>query len=417
MKRKGTFREVSSTRHTAVSLFTGAGGLDLGLEAAGFSLRLCVENDSDCRETLRVNRPKWRLAEPGDIHRLKPRDLRSQAQVAKKEVALLAAGPPCQPFSKSGFWRNGDSSRLADPRAETLQKTMDVIASLLPKVVLIENVQGLGYRDKDEGLALIHRGFEEVNAAHRVRYYPQTLSLNAAHFGVPQMRERLFILANRGGARLELPQATHGAANGAPLPRGIQPYRTAWDAIGDLDGLQTPPELAPTGKWAKLLPSIPEGWNYLWHTPRAGGEPLFGWRTRYWSFLLKLSKDQPSWTIQAKPGPSTGPFHWRNRKLTVRELCRLQTIPDDYEIRGGITSRQRQVGNAVPPAIGELLGLEIRRQFFGVAARRHLRLIPTRRADCPDPERRRKVPKEFLHLRKNHKDHPGTGKGPGAKRR
>ena len=81
------------------------------------------------------------------------------------------------------------------------------------------------------------------------------------------------------------------------------------------------------GKWADLLPTIPEGQNYLWHTNRGGGSQLFGWRTRYWSFLLKLAKNLPSWTIQAHPGSSIGPFHWRNRKLSVPEMCRLQTFP------------------------------------------------------------------------------------------
>ena len=83
-----------------------------------------------------------------------------------------------------------------------------------------------------------------------------------------------------------------------------------------------------------LLPTIPEGQNYLWHTERGGGEPLFGWRRRYWSFLLKLAKDLPSWTIQAQPGPATGPFHWDNRRLSVREMARMQTFPDNVVIKG-----------------------------------------------------------------------------------
>ena len=108
-------------------------------------------------------------------------------------------------------------------------------------------------------------------------------------------------------------------------------------------------------------------------------QPLFGWRTKFWSFLLKLAKDRPSWTIQAEPGPATGPFHWKSRLLSIEELCRLQTFPRGYEIQGDRRSAQRQVGNAVPSAIAELLGLEIRRQFFGERVRRTLRLLPTRR--------------------------------------
>jgi DNA (cytosine-5)-methyltransferase 1 len=100
-----------------LSLFTGAGGLDIGLEAAGFESRLCVEMDDDARATLRRNRPLWKLATPGDIHEHSAEDLVSMAGLEKGEVDLLAGGPPCQPFSKSGYWLTGGSRRLDDPRA------------------------------------------------------------------------------------------------------------------------------------------------------------------------------------------------------------------------------------------------------------------------------------------------------------
>jgi DNA (cytosine-5)-methyltransferase 1 len=123
-----------------LSLFSGAGGLDLGLEAAGFETRLCVELDSDARSTLKLNRPNWRLAAPGDIHDIEPSDLLAQAEMAAGEVELLAGGPPCQPFSKSGYWANGDSRRLRDPRANTLRAYLDVVEIARPRVLLLENV-------------------------------------------------------------------------------------------------------------------------------------------------------------------------------------------------------------------------------------------------------------------------------------
>jgi DNA (cytosine-5)-methyltransferase 1 len=228
------------------------------------------------------------------------------------------------------------------------------------------------------------------------------------------MRERLFLIATIDGRSLQLPSPTHGEGD------CLESYRTAWDAIGHLDHETWFPELDPSGQWAALLPSIPEGQNYLWHTPRneeKGSEPLFGWRTRYWSFLLKLAKNKPSWTIQAAPGPATGPFHWRSRLLSTEELCRLQTFPNGYEIIGTRPSAHRQVGNAVPSAIAELLGLEIRRQLFDERVRRTLRLTPTARTDCPSPIRPARVPRQYLHLRRRHREHPGTGLGPGARRR
>lgn len=401
-------------RHTVLSLFTGAGGMDVGLEAAGFEPTLCVEVDADSRTTLKQNRPGWRLADPGNIHQLQPDEILRQAGIKPGELGLLAGGPPCQPFSKSAYWANGNGSRMQDPRALTLRAYLLVVEAALPEVLLLENVKGLAYRGKDEGISLLRRELAAINRRQGTSYVLQEIHVNTAGYGVPQMRERLFLVATIDGRSLAFPSPTHGEGN------GLEPYRTAWDAIGHLDKETWPPELNPTGQWAALLPSIPEGHNYLWHTPRneaKGSQALFGWRTRYWSFLLKLAKNKPSWTIQAEPGPATGPFHWRSRLLSIQELCLLQTFPEGYEIVGTRRSAHRQVGNAVPSAIAELMGLEIRRQLFGERVRRSLRLIPPERSGCPPPLRSARVPKQYLHLRGSHRDHPGSGLGPGARER
>jgi DNA (cytosine-5)-methyltransferase 1 len=154
-----------------------------------------------------------------------------------------------------------------------------------------------------------------------------------------------------------------------------------------------------TGKWADLLASIPEGQNYLWHTDRGGGKPLFGWRRRYWSFLLKLAKGRPSWTIQAQPGPATGPFHWRNRKLSAAELSRIQTFPDGliYDCRHADV--QKLIGNAVPSALAEALAREIARQLLGSAnSTITLSLVPPRRGDTPDQEPIISIPRKYVSL-------------------
>ncbi len=394
---------------SVLSLFTGAGGLDLGLEKAGYSVSVCVEIDEDARNTLKKNRPKWKLADPGDIHKIQPEQILNQGGLRPGEVTLLAGGPPCQPFSKSANWANGGGLGLRDPRADTLPAYFRVVETSLPRVLLLENVKGLA-SNLDAGMRFFRRKIRDLNRKKGTQYRLQVVQLNAADYGVPQIRERVFVIANRDGRTLELPSPTHGGGE------GIEPYRTAWDAIGDLDEEDWPDELAPTGKWAGLIKTIPEGDNYLWHTPRGGGEPLFGWRTRYWSFLLKLSKARPSWTIQAAPGPATGPFHWRGRRLSIDEMARLQTFPRDYILTGDRRSAQRQIGNAVPSAVGELLGLEIRRQLLGEKWVRHsLRLIPAIRPDCPEPETCTPVPENYLHLKGDHQDHPGAGLGPGKR--
>ncbi len=400
----------------SISLFTGAGGLDLGIEASGFNVTLCVENDPDCRETLMQNRCEWILADPADIHELEPKEAIQQAGIDARDIALLTGGPPCQPFSKSSYWCRGDTRRLEDPRASTMEAYLKFTKAFLPKVLLIENVRGLVYNGKDEGFKFLKKQLRDINAAEGTAYEPKVVVLNCADFGVPQSRERVFIVAERSGLAFDAPNPTHFPSDEAQA-KGKERYRTAWDALGDLDSEEWTEDLEPSGKWAALLPSIPEGQNYLWHTPRSDGLPLFGWRTRYWSFLLKLAKNRPSWTIQAEPGPATGPFHWRSRKLSVFELCRLQTFPDDFEIKGDYRSCHRQIGNAVPPVIAELLGLEIRRQFFDEVVHYASSLEPPARDDCPSPEPVEPVPLKYKHLMADHADHPGTGLGPSAIRR
>jgi DNA (cytosine-5)-methyltransferase 1 len=329
-----------------------------------------------------------------------------QAGVRPSEIVLLAGGPPCQPFSKAGNWTQRGPTRMRDPRAETIHAYLAMVAQVKPEVLLFENVPGFAFRGRAGGLPTLHRELQRINRRHALNYQPQLIKIDAADYGIPQHRERLFLLAHREGRLLQMPSPTHG-----PRSQVRQPYLTAWDAIGDLD--REVPELAPGGRWGSLLGSIPEGKNYLWHTPGAGGCPLFGWRTRYWSFLLKLAKNLPSWTISASPGPSAGPFHWRNRLLTVEEMCRLQTFPPSYTIAGNRRAAQRQLGNAVPCALAELLGLEIRRQLLLQRhVRRKLRLIPQRRRSIPRPEPVQAVPGRYLKLIGNHPPHPGSGKGP-----
>ena len=395
---------------SVISLFSGLGGLDLGLEASGFETRVCIEIDKDARSTLSRNRPNWKLTEQGDIHKVNPEEVLELARLKRRELFLLAGGPPCQPFSKSAYWVNGDSQRLNDPRADTLHAYMAMVEATLPSVILLENVKGLAYEGKDEGVTLLRKKFAQINKRNKTKYVPVLYHVNAADYGVPQFRERVFVVAHRDGHKLSLPTPTHCARPEANQNRLI----TTWDAIGDLSVFPSSQELELTGKWADLLPSIPEGQNYLWHTEKGGGHSLFGWRTRYWSFLLKLAKNRPSWTLQAAPGPATGPFHWDSRKLSIREQCRLQTIPDNYEIEGRYNSAQRQIGNAVPSAIGEMIGLEIRRQFIGSKVRRSLRLLPTPRTDCAEPTPPTPLPRKFAKQIAKHRPHPGEGFGPGA---
>jgi DNA (cytosine-5)-methyltransferase 1 len=398
---------LSFERPRIISLFSGAGGLDYGFEAAGFETAVALEIDPDCCRTLRRSR-SWRIIER-DITHVGTDDILHAAHARPGDDDLvLLGGPPCQPFSKSGWWANGDSRRLMDPRASTLGGYLRVLEESRPAVFLLENVEGLAYKGKNEGLELLLSSIDAINSRQRTRYDPVVLRVNAADYGVPQLRTRVLLIGLRDGARFRMPPATHGEG------LGLEPHHTAWDAIGGL----TPgnEDVRVRGKWAELLPSIPEGHNYLYHTDRMEGLPLFGWRRRYWSFLLKLAKARPSWTIQAQPGPATGPFHWENRLLTIRELCRLQTFPDNVEVMGSRISAARQLGNAVPALLGEIIARAMLEQFFHIKASGRPTLMPKRQLPIPPAEAPQPVPDKYLPLMGAHTAHPGTGLGYGSSR-
>lgn len=392
----------------AISLFSGVGGLDFGFEAAEFETRVSLDLDPVACATIRLNRD-WPVIE-GSIADVSSEAILETAGLSVDEADVLIGGPPCQPFSKSGYWARGDASRLNDPRSDTLGQYLRVLEDTRPKAFLIENVPGLAYRGKAEGIEAIRSGIAAINQKQGTSYSFEFAVLNAAHFGVPQMRERLFIVGARDGTQFKFPAPTHG-----DMGSGLEPFRTAWDAFADLPQMADASSLRLQGKWADLLPSIPEGNNYLWHTERGEGEPLFGWRRRYWNFLLKLAKDKPAWTIQAQPGPATGPFHWENRRLSTHELCRLQTFPDFLKFDCSRADIQRLIGNAVPSALAQTLANEIAAQFFGRKRRSQpLSLIPAVHLPRPVPEKPTAVPRKFLHLAGSDSEHPGTGLGRSA---
>ena len=173
----------------AISLFTGVGGLDFGFEAAGFETAVAVEIDAVCCRTLRLNRG-WPVIER-DIHEVTSTELLQTAKLKEGEADVLIGGPPCQPFSKSGYWARGDAMRLDDPRSDTLTAYLRVLRDTQPKSFLLENVYGLAYRGKREGLDCILTGVDQINRETGSRYSPVWQVIDAASYGVPQHRERV----------------------------------------------------------------------------------------------------------------------------------------------------------------------------------------------------------------------------------
>jgi DNA (cytosine-5)-methyltransferase 1 len=342
-------RNGSVRRFTCVSLFSGCGGLDIGLEQAGFEIRAATDFDSIVARSHAQNFPGVPFI-CERIGRLTAQELREAAALKPGQTLdLLAGGPPCPPFSKSRFYRKDKPRSMQDPvAAETINGYLRLLKDLRPRAFVLENVKGLAYGVHQDALKAIR------NRAERLGYSVSVAVLNAADFGVPQIRERCFVIGCREG-HINFPAPTHSKTGEDGLLRWVG----SGAVLRDLD---TEANASDEGHFAGgqhhgLLKRIPPGDNYLFFTKKRGHpKPRFEWRSRYWSFLLKLSPDLPSWTIQARRSNNMGPFHWRNRILRVGEIKRLQTFPDSFQLAGTVEQQWRQVGNAVPPLLAEVLG-------------------------------------------------------------
>lgn len=364
----------------AISLFTGAGGMDLGCEAAGFMTRAVVEFNEQARATLRANRERYfpllgDEAMFSDILALDHADLLGAAGLGRGEADLVHGGPPCTPFSKSGYWleykREG-----RDPKASLLDSYAEAIAEIRPKAFLMENVFALGYRNQNR--PVLERFMDAMDAAG---YSFDREALIAADFGVPQLRQRLFCVGLREDIldvprhfyRFPWPSATHSGPHETRTryDRSLPPHITTGEAFAGLGAADNPaePEEVVDGTYSEELRGVPPGDNYLfWTAHRGHPAPRFEWRKRYWTFLLKLHPERPAPTIQGQPGPWVGPFHWDNRRLRVAELKRLMTFPDDYVVCGSRRDQQLQLGNAVPAHFAHVIARRIAQELARLGA-------------------------------------------------
>ena len=354
------------TAIAAIDLFAGAGGLGLGAAQAGVAVPVHVDNDPNSCETLRQN-PGWHAGEvvEADIRAVHGGDLRRRAGLGRTDRLVLIGGAPCQPFSKAAYWidpgheaayrraraQGVDVDRPAPPTEARADDRRDLVAEFWRLVVesradafVFENVPSILHpRNRPIALALMETARAEGFKLVLIR-------ANAVEHGVAQRRERVFILASRFQTP-EPPRPTHALQplRGSGVLRAV----TAGQAIRRYASARyAEPEEEVTGRWAEHLRTVPPGWNYKAHTAWGGHpHPSFETETRFWSFLLKLNPDLPSWTIPANPGPWVGPFHWDSRRLRTPEMAALQGFPHGYRFVGDRRSRVRQIGNAVPPPL------------------------------------------------------------------
>jgi DNA (cytosine-5)-methyltransferase 1 len=357
-----------------VSLFAGCGGLDLGLEQAGFSIALAVDNWDKASESYTANRPDVPFYCGSVADLTAPLMKQLSKGEAVPGIDLLAGGPPCPPYSKSRFYRKSKPRALEDKVGqETLEGYLKALRLLRPRAFLLENVAGLAYKVHSEALRLLE------DTARKLGYTTNWRVVNAANYGVPQIRERFFIVGLREG-QFEFPPQTHSSCDARAKLKGLDTlsrWVNAGQAIGELDTDENADDTGhyAGGQYHDLLEQVPPGDNYLFFTKERGHrKPKFKWRSRYWSFLLKLSPGMPSWTIQARRSNNMGPFHWRNRILRIEEVKRLQTFPNDWQLSGRVEDQWRQLGNAVPPLLAECLGKALAAKLSGVGRKRRQRV-------------------------------------------
>lgn len=358
-----------------VSLFSGAGGLDLGIEMANGRILAQVEMDADSVETLRRHARatgSGAVVHHTKIEELDASDLRRQLGLSPGDLTLLAGGPPCQPFTTAGLRK-----AINDARASSLfPKYLEYVDEFEPRALLIENVDGL------LSAALRHRPLSRRGKGHApleweerkgsflywflgeltTRGYSVSWGvLEAADYGVPQLRQRAFLVGVRGERPCYLPPARFGRP-------GLPAYRTLRHGLAEvreLGAIQPLSErkrlvfeqISPGGNWRDL--PVEQQKATMGAAYKATGGKSGWWR--------RLSWDTPAPTILGMPDhSSTALIHPEEaRCLSVRECAALQTFPREMSFAGTPRSQYQQIGNAVPPLMASCVASEIFRRLEG----------------------------------------------------
>lgn len=377
---------MATRRFKAISLFTGAMGLDIGLEATGrFEVLAAIEISPVFCETIRINRDAGRTARrdlkvyQSDIKAFSPRQLLRDLHLKPGELDLLVGGPPCQTFSTTGRRQT-----VQDHRGTLLWDFLRFVDVLKPRFFLMENVRGLvsaalkhrPIKDRphhggqslrqDELPGSVLRQFaEDLGAICDVPYRLDAFEVNAVNYGAPQLRERLVCIGNRLGQVVEWPAPTHGHSRSArnsnnALGAAVEPFRTLGDAIAKFreicpEVLDFSPRkkgylsmVPPGGNWRSLPTNVQrESMGRAWHAK--------GGRSGWWR---RLSHDLPCPTVVTMPNhASTSLCHpGEVRALSARECALIQEFPADWEFAGTIQEKYTQIGNAVPTRLGKVGG-------------------------------------------------------------
>ncbi len=334
-----------------ISLFAGAGGLDLGLERAGWSCLYGVDSDPNAVATLRANQGRNfgadALFECADVRELRGEDLLARIGRKRGEVPLMAGGPPCQSWSSAGKQLGFD-----DPRGKLFRDFVRLSDECGCRVIVFENVRGMLTArgpggEPGEALRIIRE------TLHERGYRSEVDLLNAADYGVPQRRFRLFIVAYRDAARPRFPVPIYAKPEDCGLFQ--KPWRRLSEVLAEAG--PPPPEdvIRPTGEMAKRLRGLKPGQGAKSpgkrETTRPGG---------HWGYLQGGFVADPE--LPARTVTASSQQDWlmledgSHRRLTPRECSLIQTFPPDWKFVGNRAAQYRLVGNAVPPLLAAALG-------------------------------------------------------------
>ena len=358
-------RRIELNNYNTISLFSGAMGLDLGVEKAGGKIRACVEMNKWAAETIRKN-TKIPVIEK-DINEVTTEEILEVSGLKKEEVFMVVGGPPCQPFSSAGKQKG-----LSDFRANTMVRYLNIVEEIHPKFFIMENVRGL-LSAKLQAVPEEFSEYEEIKdeegsvlyfLKNEFEKYGYTISFalfNAANYGVPQKRERMIIFGHRGKERIPLPRPTH-SEKGDIL--GTLPWKTLGEALEGLPPLKEGECGKLQKKQLKYLPYLKEGENWkdlpkeLMEEAMGASYKLGGGKT---GFYRRLSFSKPSPTLLTSPiMQATLLAHPTElRPLSIREYARIQEFPDNWELKGSLTEMYKQVGNAVPVGMGYMAAKNI----------------------------------------------------------
>lgn len=351
-----------------ISLFSGAMGLDLGVEQAGFDIRVCVEMDKWAAQTIRKNTDIPVIEK--DINNVSTEEILSTAGLNKEDIRMVIGGPPCQAFSTAGKQRG-----LADFRGNVIIQYLRVVTEIRPEYFILENVRGLlsaklnevsddysSYDNiKDIKGSVIHFLTEEFK---KCGYSISYALLNAANYGVPEKRERVIIIGHLG-SRVPIPKPTHSEQG----TFGTKKWKTLKDAIYDLKDREDLRYIPLRPKSIQYLKMLKEGENWTNLPPEVAEEAmgkayrLSGGKT---GFLRRLTFDAPSPTLVTSPTmPATLLCHPTElRPLSIEEYARIQQFPDTWVFEGKIENIYKQIGNAVPVGLGYAAGRQVMRHIL-----------------------------------------------------